>query len=116
MTGHASHHGSAHWWAQRLTAGALIFLGLWFLISVLMLENLQYDAVSTWLARPTNIVPMALTFATLVYHSKLGMQVVIEDYVHGPTISILSLRLNVIVHGLLGAAGLYALLKISFGA
>ncbi len=115
MTEHSSHKGSGHFWAQRLTAIALIFLGLWFLYSILVLEDMQFDVVYAWLARPLNIGLMALTFATIVYHSKLGVQVVIEDYVHGPTITVLSLRMNVLAHILMAAAGMYALLGIGFG-
>ena len=115
MSGHSSHHGSGHWWAQRLTAIALIFLGLWFLISLLLLQDLGFDVVSDWLGRPWNSLPMVLTFATLLYHSKLGVQVVIEDYVHGPTIQVFSLRANILGHVLLAAAGMLALVKIGFG-
>ena len=110
------HHGSGHWWAQRLTAVALIFLGLWFLISVLLLQGLQFGAVFNWLDRPLNLGLMILTFATIVYHSKLGVQVVIEDYVHGPSIQVFSLRANMLAHAFLAVTGLYALLKIGFGA
>lgn len=116
MSQRSSNHGSGHWWAQRLTAVALVFLGLWFLISILLLEDLQFDAVSAWLGKPINSMLMVLTFATLMYHSNLGMQVVIEDYVHGPSIKVFSLRTNLLAHVLLAAAGLYALLKIGFGA
>ena len=112
----SSDHGSGHWWAQRLTAAALIFLGLWFLISVLLLQDLQFDVVSNWLGKPLNSILMILTFATLLYHSKLGVQVVIEDYVHGPSIKAFSLRTNILGHILLAAAGMVALLKIGFGA
>ena len=107
--------GSGHWWAQRLTAVALIFLGLWFLISILMLDSLRFAIVSEWLSSPYNSIPMTLTFATIVYHSKLGVQIVIEDYVHGPTIKVLSLRMNTLAHIVLAVAGLYALASIGFG-
>jgi succinate dehydrogenase / fumarate reductase membrane anchor subunit len=110
----SSGKGSGHWWAQRLSAIALIFVGLWFLTSILMLDDLHFGAVSVWLAAPFNSILMALTFATIVYHSKLGVQVVIEDYVHGASVQILSLRMNVLAHVVLAAAGLYALLKIGF--
>jgi len=88
---------------------------MWFLFSVLMLDDLRFDAVSAWLASPYSSIPMTLTFATIVYHSKLGVQVVIEDYVHGPSIQALSLRMNVLAHIVLAVAGIYALAKIGFG-
>ena len=115
VTERSSHRGSGHFWAQRITAVALIFLGLWFLYAVLSLENLQFDAVSAWMSTPLNSILMLLTLVSLVYHSQLGVQTVIEDYVHGPTISVLSLRLNVLAHVGLAAAGLYALATIGFG-
>ncbi len=108
--------GTGHWWAQRMTAVALVFLGLWFLISILLLDNLRFDAASTWVGRPFNSVLLVLTTATLAYHSKLGVQVVIEDYVHGPAIKIFSLVMNNFTHILLAAAGVFAVLKIGFSA
>ena len=68
------------------------------------------------MSKPLNLVLMIMTFATIVYHSQLGVQVVIEDYVHGPSIKILSLRTNMLAHAVLAVTGLYALLKIGFGA
>jgi len=111
----SSEKGSGHWWAQRLTAVALLFLGFWFLISVVTLQSYQYDAVSAWLSQPWNSILMLLTFATLVYHSKLGVQIVIEDYVHGQSIAPVSLRLNVMTHFLIAAAGIYAIFNVGFG-
>ncbi len=108
--------GTGHWWAQRVTAIALIFLGLWFLISILLLDDLQFIAVSAWVGKPLNSILLVLTSATLAYHSKLGVQVVIEDYVHGQAIKILSLLTNNFAHVLLAAAAVYAVLKIGFGA
>jgi succinate dehydrogenase / fumarate reductase membrane anchor subunit len=110
-----SEHGSGHWRAQRVTAGALIFLGLWFLISILKMDDLGFDTVAVWMATPFNCILTGLAFATVAYHSKLGVQVVIEDYVHGAFINVLSLRLNLLAHVVLAAAGLYALLQIGFG-
>ena len=107
--------GSGHWWAQRLTAFALLFLGSWFLISIVSLTNTQFEAVSAWSGKPLNSILLLLTFATTAYHSKLGVQVVIEDYVHGPSIKVLSLRLNVLAHVVLTVAALYALARIGFG-
>ena len=108
--------GTGHWWGQRLTALALLFLGLWFLISLLFLEDLHFAAVSAWLGQPSSSLLMFLTFATLVYHSNLGVQVIIEDYVHGPSMQGFSLLANKVAHVILAVAGLYAVLKIGLGA
>ena len=107
--------GTGHWWGQRMTAVALVFLGLWFLISILSLDNMQFDTVSTWVGKPLNSILLILTFASLAYHSKLGVQVIIEDYVDGPTIKTLSLGMNNFAHVLLAAVSVFAVLKIGFG-
>jgi succinate dehydrogenase membrane anchor subunit len=108
--------GTGHWWAQRITAVALLLLGPWFLVSLLRLDDLQFAAVSAWMGLPWNSTLLFMLFATLAYHSKLGVQVVIEDYVHGPDIKPFSLLLNGLAHVLLAAAGLFAVLKIGLGA
>lgn len=108
--------GTSHWWAQRMTAVALIFLSTWFLISILLLDNLQFDVVSAWVGKPLNSILLVLTTATLAYHSRLGVQVVIEDYVHGPASKVFSLVMNNFTHILLAVAGVFAVLKIGFGA
>ena len=107
--------GTSHWWAQRISAVALVFLGIWFLVSITSLENLQFDAMSAWIGNPVNSVLLALAAATLAYHSKLGVQVVIEDYVHAPALKIFSLVMNSFAHVLLGAASVFDVLKIGFG-
>jgi succinate dehydrogenase / fumarate reductase, membrane anchor subunit len=73
--------GSKHWWAQRLTAVALVPLTLWFIWSILHLTGGSQADVADWLASPVRLALMlALTVATF-HHLQLGMQVVIEDYV-----------------------------------
>jgi len=111
----ATKGGTGHWWAQRMTAVILIFVSLWFLVSILSLENMQFDTVYTWVGKPLNSILLILTFASLSYHSKLGVQVIIEDYVHGRTIKTLSLGMNNLAHVLLAAVSVFAVLKISFG-
>lgn len=81
----AAHHGVSHWWWQRMTALALVPLGLWFVYS-LVSAMLSPDVikVAEWFASPVNTVLMALLIPAAFWHAKLGMQVVIEDYVHTP--------------------------------
>jgi len=74
--------GTHHWWAQRLTAIALVLFTLWLIPS--MLKHAVYaDAIhlQTWMGNAFNAVGLALMIGVLFYHSKLGLQVVIEDYV-----------------------------------
>ena len=73
-----------HWWAQRLTAVALVPLGLWCAIALAGLDGLSYSAVVGFIQVPLNGVLLILTLFALSYHSQLGVQMVIEDYVHGP--------------------------------
>jgi succinate dehydrogenase / fumarate reductase membrane anchor subunit len=74
--------GLGHWWAQRLTAMALVPLSLWFIFSVLHLLGASQDDVVAWASGPVTIVLLiALVLATF-HHLQLGLQVVIEDYIH----------------------------------
>lgn len=107
--------GTGHWWSQRLTAVALVLLGAWFSLSLLFLPDLTHAAVRDWVARPWNTVLMLLLAATAAWHSSLGVQVVIEDYVHRPFTKITSLILSRFVHVLLAVGALFAVLKIAFG-
>jgi len=74
--------GVAHWWAQRLTAIALVPLSLWFIVNVLHLLGAPHAAVADWLAGPWTIVLMIALVVATFHHMQLGLQVVIEDYIH----------------------------------
>ena len=78
-------HGSAkagahHWWAQRLTAIALVPLSLWFVASVAAVASADYATAVAWLASPWNSAMLILLIAATFYHAQLGMHVVFEDY------------------------------------
>jgi succinate dehydrogenase / fumarate reductase membrane anchor subunit len=118
--GRALGHGSAkagadHWLAQRLTAVGLVPLGLWFAFSMASLQHGSYELVADWVAEPMNAILLILLVVTLVYHSMLGLQVIIEDYVHG-ALATLSLIVVKFVHVILVAAGLYSIVVTSLGA
>ncbi len=106
--------GTEHWWMQRVTAVALVPLTLWFVLAVLGLEGLDHGTVTAWIAQPLTAVLLLLLVATLVYHSFLGTQVVIEDYTGGATrvITLLAVRF---LHVAVAVAALFAILKIAFG-
>lgn len=76
----ASHEGAHHWLLQRTTAIGNLVVMTWLLASFLMLGDFGYASVSTWLAQPIAAVPMALLAISLFWHARLGLQVVIEDY------------------------------------
>ena len=107
--------GTAQWWAQRVSAVALVPLAPWFLISLLMLPDLGYATVHAWLARPVDGFFAVLLVAVLAYHSYLGTVVIVEDYVHGPASKLISLLALRFAHVLAGGAGIFALLRLALG-
>ncbi len=109
-------HGSEHWWAQRVTAAALVLLGLWFAVSLAHLHVAHYDDVIAFIAYPLHSVLLILLTGTLAYHSNLGVQVVIEDYVHAKGLKIVSLTLSRFLHILVAAISIYAILRIGLSA
>jgi succinate dehydrogenase / fumarate reductase, membrane anchor subunit len=108
--------GVGHWWGQRLSAVALAFLGLWLVIAILGLGDLSYASATEWLRAPVVSILMILTLLTLGYHSQIGVQVVIEDYVHAAGVKVVALILSTFAHIAVVVASVFAVLKISFGA
>jgi succinate dehydrogenase / fumarate reductase membrane anchor subunit len=107
------HHGTHHWWMQRVTAVALALLSIWFVVSLLLLPDLSWDSVHDWLAHPFSALLTALLALTACWHSQMGVQVVIEDYVHGATSKTLTLLLSTFAHVLIAGAALLAVLRIA---
>ena len=108
--------GTDHWWGQRVSGVALVLLGLWFVASLLALPSLQHSDVVDFIGRPINTVLLALLSLTIAYHSYLGVQVVIEDYVHSHGLKITSLVLSRFVHVFVAFISIYAILRIGLGA
>ncbi len=107
--------GTDHWWMQRVTSVALGVLGLWFLAAMIALPDFAQTTVSTWIGQPWNALMLLLLGLSLAYHSALGVQVVIEDYVHGAFLKVVSLLLSKFAHIVVAAAVSFAVLKIAFG-
>ncbi|GAB2550745.1 succinate dehydrogenase, hydrophobic membrane anchor protein [Rhodanobacter koreensis] len=78
----SSQSGVGHWWTQRVTAAALVLLGLWFVATVLCLLHADYATAHAAVARPWNALLLIAFVLTMFWHAVLGLQVVIEDYVH----------------------------------
>lgn len=111
----SAHAGFSHWWATRLTSLALIPLTLWFL--VMLCTKLIYAdrvAVADWFASPLVAIFMSSFLFALILHTKLGLQVIIEDYVHheGRKIALL-LANSLLAYGLLITSG-FAIAKLHF--
>jgi succinate dehydrogenase / fumarate reductase, membrane anchor subunit len=111
----AAKEGAAHWWAQRLTSVALAVLTLWFVAALLALGRLDYDALHAWITQPVNASLLILLIVALVYHSQLGVQVVLEDYVAHEAWKLATLIANTFLHVALGALGIFSVLRIGFG-
>jgi succinate dehydrogenase / fumarate reductase membrane anchor subunit len=114
VRGHGSaKEGVGHWWAQRLTSVALVPLGCWFLISLLALPSLDHATVVNWMSGTATAFAMVLFVLVAVWHSQLGIRVVIEDYVHDEGMKTVALALATFVHFALAAAGILAILRIA---
>lgn len=110
----AAKEGAKHWWAQRVTAVGLALLGAWFVVSLACLGSFEYGAVTEWMRSPYNATLLSLFVAALAYHSQLGVQVVIEDYVHG-ALKTISIVLSNFFHVAVGALGVVSVLRVAFG-
>ena len=108
--------GASHWWSQRVTSVALLPLTVWFVIALLRLPDLAHATLVAWIASPVNTVLLLLLTVTGVYHSQLGVQVVIEDYVVHHGLKVASLLLIDFLHVAVGVLGVYSILRIAFGA
>ena len=111
----AAKEGVSHWWMQRVTSVALVLLGLWFVSALLRMPTFSYEFVVGWIGAPLNSVLLLLLIGTVVYHSQLGVQVVVEDYVHHHGLKIATMMLLTFAHVAVAALAIFAVLRIAFG-
>lgn len=111
----SAHSGSHHWLLQRFTAIGNLVLMVWLLVSFILLPDMSYGSVIAWIARPVSATAMALLVISLFWHARLGLQVVIEDYVHDQANKFAVLTaLNLAAFG--GAAfGLFCVVRLALG-
>lgn len=112
----SAREGLGHWKNERISAIALIPLSLWFLYGAVGLSGASYEEVRAWMAGPINTTFMLLFVVLTFWHTKLGVQVIIEDYVHHEAYKVASLLANAFILTALGAACVVAVLKVSLGS
>ena len=108
--------GADHFWLQRVTAVANLVLGLFMLWLMWDLAGADHARVKRTLASPLIGLPLILFIVSMATHMRLGMQVIIEDYIHGEFCKVALLMLNTFFAILVGAGCVYAVLKLGFGA
>jgi succinate dehydrogenase / fumarate reductase membrane anchor subunit len=110
----SAREGLQDWWRQRVTAIALVPLGLWFAFSVALLPSASHADLVAWIKAPWNTL-LLLSFVLIVfYHTMLGLQVVIEDYVHLDWLKLAGILGVKLVVSFLTLAAVYAILRIVF--
>lgn len=111
----SAQEGTQHWWAQRLSSLLLIPLVAWLIYAAIQLADADYAAAAVFVARPLNSGVSILVALTVFYHARLGLQVVVEDYVHTPWLEI-TLQMLIKLFALLGTlVASLAVLRITFG-
>jgi succinate dehydrogenase / fumarate reductase membrane anchor subunit len=106
--------GVEHWWRQRMTALLLVPLTLWFVIAVIGLIGADRAALVAWTHNPMAAVLMILLLVATFYHAALGLQVVIEDYVHSEGTKLAALIVMRVLCILFVLRGVLAVLKLAF--
>jgi len=111
----SAEEGGGHWISERVTSIALIILGVWLVVSLLLLPDLNLPTVREWLGAPSGAIPMTLLVIISFVHGLDGMKVVVDDYVH-ETGNNFALNLILLFLAIGGASiALFALARIAFG-
>ncbi len=108
--------GVEHWWRQRLTALGNIPLVIWFVVSAVSLSGASYEEVRAWLGGLLNTTLMLLLIASVFWHARMGIQVVVEDYVHARAPKLAALVTLDLATAALATACIVAVLTVSLGS
>jgi succinate dehydrogenase / fumarate reductase, membrane anchor subunit len=107
--------GTGHFWVQRVTAVSNIPLVIFLVIFIIAHLGASRAELVAAVSSPLIAIPLLLSFVSILWHMRLGMQMVIEDYIHAPVAKLAALLANTFYAVILGAAAFYAILKMSFG-
>ena len=109
----AARNGVHHWWLQRVTSIALVPLTLWFVFALAGLPSFEQAEVRAWMGAGWTPVWLTLFVLVTCHHSSSGVQVVIEDYVHGKGLKIAALLASQFAHGIVAVACVFAIVKVA---
>ena len=110
-----AHEGTHHWLVQRFTAAGNLLLTIWFIASLMLLTDLSHGTLANWLSQPFPALAMALLVVSTFWHARLGLQVLIEDYVHeaGTKFAVLALLNLAVIAG--GVFGIFCVVSLALG-
>ena len=111
-----NHGGTGHFWVQRLTAVALVPLTIWFCFSLASLPQMSHANLSGWMHSPFNAALMILVITVGLYHGKLGLQVIVEDYISDRSKRVIIIAAITMICALFAVIGVVSVLKLSLGA
>lgn len=111
----AAKTGAGHWMGERISAAALVPLVLWFIISLIRYAGAPYEVVVEWVGSPVPAVLLILLIGVTAHHAALGMQVILEDYLHVEWQKLTAVYLVKFIAYALAAAGIFAVLRVSLG-
>ena len=111
----SAHEGAHHWLVQRVTAVSNVVLMVWLVASLLLLPDLTYGTVATYLAKPVPAMAMILLLVSVFWHARLGLQVLIEDYIHdaGSRFGVMTLLNLATIAG--AAFGIFCVARLALG-
>jgi len=111
----STNDGIGHWWLQRVTGIALVPLMIWFVFSAIGLAGADINAFKTWVGTSGNPVLLSLLIFTMFHHGQLGLQVVVEDYIHSELTKLgllIAIKFSAIIFG---GYSIYAVMRLTFG-
>jgi len=109
-------NGTSHFWAQRFSAVGTFIAGLWFIYAVLKIPGFEYNHVLAFIKSTPNSLMLIFLVLTMAFHSNLGIQVIVEDYVHAHKLKLSTLKFSRFAHIFLVGAAIFAIIKIRLSA